>query len=107
MNLAFNIGEIRLLHAAHVLADASGLARALDLLSKPVVVDSRKIDGCRAHNHAALDGDFRNVQALVDAGRFDQAARALDGIDARHGGLAAPHSLELLHAIEAHTAPRH
>lgn len=84
----------------------SGFARALHLLSKPTIVERRKIDGYRARIQAVLDDDLRNVQALMDAGRFDQATHALDDIDARYGGLAAPRSLELLHAIDADVTPR-
>ncbi|HEX5952243.1 MAG TPA: hypothetical protein VFY94_03615 [Rhodanobacteraceae bacterium] len=102
---AFNIDDIRLPHTAHALADASGLARAFDSLSKPVIPDIQRIQACRARNHAALAGDFRRVQALVHAGRLDEAAHALDAADARYGGLAAPRSLELLQAIEARAAP--
>ena len=102
---AFNVDEIMLLHTGHALADASGFARALDALSKPVVADSRKIDGCRARNQAAMDDAFRKLRALVAAGRFDEATRALDVIDVQYGGLAAPRSLEWLHAVEARAAP--
>ncbi len=102
----FHVEEVTLLHTAHALADASGLARALDLLSKPTPVNSRKTARCRARVHASLVDDFDNVEALLDAGRREEAARALDAIDAHYGGLAAPRSLRLLHAIEARSPPR-
>lgn len=101
----FNIDEITLLHTRHSLADASGFARALDSLSKPAMTERRKIDRCRAHDRAAMDDAFQKLRALVDARRFDEATRTLDAIDARFGGLAAPHSLEWLRAIAAHTGP--
>lgn len=100
----FDTTDITLLHTDHALADAEGFARALDALAKPARLDNAKIDACRARMGKSLDTDFRNVRALADQGKRDQALRALEAIDAQYGGLAAPRSVSLLRQLQPQPA---
>ncbi|HVX05039.1 MAG TPA: PHB depolymerase family esterase [Rhodanobacteraceae bacterium] len=102
---AFDTDSVTLLHAGHVLADAAGFAQALAALFKPVAPDLMKIDACRARNAAALAQELGNAESLIHSGHPDRARRALTEIDARFGGLAAPRSIELLRALDAHREP--
>ena|SRR5690348_7644086 len=99
---AFDTDSITLLHTGHALADAAGFAQALGALFKPRAPDAAKVDACRARNAAALAKDLANAESLIHAGDAGQAMQALTAIDAHYGGLAAPRSIELLHALDAH-----
>ena len=101
----FDTESITLLHAGHVLAAAPGFARALGVLFKPRAPDAAKVDACRARNAAALAKDLADAESLIRAGHANQAMQALAAIDARYGSLAAPRSVELLHALDAHREP--
>ena len=97
----FDTTSITLLRTGHVLADAAGFARALDALSRAIDPDARKLAACNAGIEAALESALRQVRSLIDAGRFEDAQRALAAIDARYGGFAIPHSAELQRKIDA------
>ena len=103
----FDTPSITLLRTGHVLADAAGFARALDALLRAAVPDARKLAACDAGLEAALDSALRQVRSLIDAGRFEDAQRALAAIDARYGGFAVPRSAELQRAIDARGAHAH
>ena len=83
---------------AHAPVDAQGLARALDALDAPRAVDADRLGHCREALQADLDARFRKMAGLLADGQRDAAVRALEQIDRRFGGLAAPRSLELLHS---------
>jgi predicted esterase len=97
----FDTASVTLLRTGHVLADPAGFARGLDALSHATVPDARKLATCNAGIEAALDSTLRQVRALINAGRFEDARRALAAVDARYGGFAAPRSVELQHTIDA------
>lgn len=100
----FDTDSITLLRTGHVLADASGFARGLEMLVKPKQPDAAKIAACRARNTAALDGDLGKAESLARGGHVDQALQALIAIDAHYGGLAAPRSIQLLRMLASHAA---
>jgi hypothetical protein len=101
----FDPKSITLLHTGHVLADTTAIAQGLAALFEPHVPDATKIAACRARNVAALDRDLSHAEVLAHSGHVDQAMQSLTTIDARHGGLAAPRSIQLLRDINAQRAP--
>lgn len=85
--------------AAHEILDLQSFNRALDALVKHSRPDAKKLAACRARIDAALTADLQQVQDLLAAGKPQEARRLLRSIDAHYGGLAAPRSIELAHAI--------
>jgi len=83
----------------HDAAPASALERALDLLLRAEAPDAEKLSACRSEVTARLESALANVQALINAGRRDDARNALHEIDSRYGGLAAPRSVALAKAL--------
>jgi len=87
--------------AGHKVADPAALARAFTALQAPVKVDTGKLAACRAGLARDMTGAFDEVASLIAAGRKDEAMKALIRLDARFGGLAAPHSVELAEKLAA------
>jgi hypothetical protein len=80
---------------AHEIAKPAVLERALAALEKPVAVDAGKLAACRAGVERELDAALGRVEALLAAGKRDEARGVLAKVDERFGGLAAPRSLAL------------
>ena len=98
--------QFELPRVEHEIADAAGLARALDALDADAVVDMERLGRCRAVLQAQLDANFRKVDTLLANGQRAAADRLLGQLDRRYGGLAAPRSPELSHPDSAGPGPR-
>jgi pimeloyl-ACP methyl ester carboxylesterase len=79
----------------HTVATSEALARALGRLADGIREDPEKLARCRAALEAELDTKLQKVEVLISSGQRSAAAKLLDRIDRRYGGLAAPRSLEL------------
>ncbi|HEY1708774.1 MAG TPA: PHB depolymerase family esterase [Rhizomicrobium sp.] len=84
---------------AHALASGAAFSRGLNALFAPPESDSG-LAACRSSLNADLEARFREVTTLLKDGKRAEAKDRLDAIDARYGGLAAPHSLELLTTLQ-------
>jgi len=82
------------LRTEHTVATAAALTRALDYLQEERPPESARLAACRTGIEAELAAKLKNTEALISAGRRAEAERALQAIDERFGGLAAPRSLE-------------
>jgi len=85
---------------SHDEADAGALQAALDELLKPAKPAAGKLTACRAGIERELAARLAAVQTLLNEGKSHAARAALDSIDKRFGGLAAPRSLELQRTID-------
>lgn len=83
----------------HATPDASAFSRALEALERPAPPDPARLAACRSAIEARLEARLGEIEALIAAGKRDEAAKALADIDRRFGGLAAPRSLELEHEL--------
>jgi dienelactone hydrolase len=95
-----NIDIQPMVWAGHQLADASSLDRALASLDKHHAVEAGALAACRARIDHERDVQLDKVQALLDAGKTNDARSLLQTIDARFGGLAAPRSLALAEHLQ-------
>ena len=86
--------------AGHELADPAPLQRALDALDKPAPPATAKLAACRARIDKQLTAQLQQVERLLTDGKFDDARKQLEKVDARYGGVAAPRSVELAERIE-------
>jgi pimeloyl-ACP methyl ester carboxylesterase len=84
---------------SHEEADAGALEAALDGLLQPAKPDAAKLAACRRGIEHELDARLAAVRALLAEGKSQAARAALDSLDKRFGGLAAPSSLELQREI--------
>jgi pimeloyl-ACP methyl ester carboxylesterase len=91
----FDIDVQTTLGAAHQTANPAALAKALEALEKPRPPSPKSLDACRARLDRDVAAELDRVDALIKAGKRDEARAMLAKIDARFGGLAAPRSLEL------------
>jgi pimeloyl-ACP methyl ester carboxylesterase len=80
----------------HEVIGAAVLSQALDLLLAPILPDLDRLQSCRSAIDAEMSAAFDQVEALLARHQNDAAMEALIRIDRRWGGLAAPHSLDLL-----------
>lgn len=85
--------------AGHEIADATGLARALEAFHAGAPPGAGRLTRCRAGLETELTKGFERVEALTAGGRKPDAEQALHKLDERFGGLAAPRSLELARAL--------
>ena len=85
---------------SHDEADAGALQAALDELLKPAKPAAGKLTACRDGIERELAARLAAVQTLLNEGKSHAARAALDSIDKRFGGLAAPRSLELQRTID-------
>jgi hypothetical protein len=87
--------------AGHQIADAAALAHGLEVMETPVKVDEGRLAACRKGVDTQLTKAFAEVETFMAAGRKDAATKALVGLDARFGGLAAPRSIDLAEKLAA------
>ncbi len=99
----FDLADTSIPGLGHELPNGNTIDRLLGQLDAPRAPDSRKLAACRAQVDASLDTALRGVQDLAQAGRLDKARDALDKLDSRFGGLAAPRSVELAESLNATT----
>ncbi|HEX4184009.1 MAG TPA: PHB depolymerase family esterase [Caulobacteraceae bacterium] len=85
--------------AAHQLANADALSRALTALDQHRPPAPAKLAACRARIDGALNDKLKQLDTLVAAGKRDEALKLLTKVDQRFGGLAAPRSLQLSQAL--------
>jgi len=86
--------------AAHDIVSPAALSLALTALAEHARTDAAKLAACRATLEHRLSASLARVHELVDAGKRHEARKALEELDYRFGGLAAPQSLALVSAIE-------
>ena len=86
--------------ASHEVASPRALARALEQLGAHVRRDPARLTACRAALDRRLAAQLARVQSLIDAGKRPEARKALEELDRRFGGLAAPQSLKFAAALE-------
>ena len=95
----FNLDIQIIARTGHDVADSSAVQRALHALTAHPPPDAAQLAACRAHLESQLESKLQQVQRLIAGGRLHQARTLLDTIDTRHGGLAAPRSIELAQRI--------
>jgi len=78
----------------HDWIDAATLDRALSDLSAPRVTDAG-LAACRERRTREIDAQLHEIEALLAAGKKQEAEDRLQRLDERYGGLAAPRSVEL------------
>jgi predicted esterase len=90
-----DVNSMRMSFTGHEVAPATVFARALQSLLDPHRPDPERLAACRAGIEAEAAAGLGRVDALVAAGKRSDARAMLKDIDAKFGGLAAPHSVEL------------
>jgi hypothetical protein len=88
------------LGAAHEIVSPAALSWALTALTEHARTDAAKLAACRATLEQRLSASLARVHELVEAGKRHEARKALEELDYRFGGLAAPQSLALASALE-------
>ena len=78
----------------HAVAEPVEFARALGKLDAPFGQDEERLADCRAQIERKLSDELGHVRSLI-ARDPPAARRALDELDMKYGGLAAPASLEI------------
>jgi hypothetical protein len=86
--------------AAHEIVSPAALSWALTALAEHARTDAAKLAACRGALEQRLSASLARVHELVDAGKRHEARKALEELDYRFGGLAAPQSLALASALE-------
>jgi pimeloyl-ACP methyl ester carboxylesterase len=86
--------------AAHEIVSPAALSWALTALTEHARTDAAKLAACRATLEQRLSASLARVHELVEAGKRHEARKALEELDYRFGGLAAPQSLALASALE-------
>jgi pimeloyl-ACP methyl ester carboxylesterase len=84
----------------HEIASPAVLSWALSALAEHARTDPAKLAACRASLEQRLSARLAQVHELIDAGKRDEARKALQELDHRFGGLAAPQTLALASALE-------
>ena len=85
---------------AHNVPTAKGLKAALRWLLNPEPNDQAKVASCQARLNGDIKAALDEVRTLQAKGDREGARAALKRLDMRYGGLAAPESVELAHALE-------
>lgn len=94
-----DVGSIRMAFTGHEVMPAAVLARALQALLAPERPDPDRLASCRAAIAAEVAARLGQVDSLMVGGKRTDAQNMLKDIDAKFGGLAAPHSIELDRAL--------
>lgn len=89
-----NIADQPIRGGGHEPADVRAFARALRALEAPPKVRD-DVDACRAALDAEIAHRLASIEASLEEGRLQLAARGLVELDARYGWLAAPRTVEL------------
>lgn len=95
----FNVDSYTERFVAHETMRATAFTRALQFLSAPRQPDRERFADCWAGIDKELNAQLAEIETLIDASKHDDARRKLLDIDARFGGLAAPHSVELFNRL--------
>ena len=95
----FNVDSLLETDRAHDAMTESALTRALEFLSRPAQADSSRLAECRTKIENDLDAQLQDAEALISAGKRDEARQKLLAIDKRFGGLATPRSVGLFNRL--------
>lgn len=87
--------SIRMPFTGHEVATPAILTRALQALIQPERPDPDRLAACRAAIETEVADKLAKTDALIADGKRADAQKTLKDIDAKYGGLAAPHSVEL------------
>ena len=82
----------------HAVAPPAALKQALRWLLDPQPLEQGALESCRAKLDARVNAALDKVKALKAKGDESAAQPALEELDLRYGGLAAPESVELTHS---------
>jgi pimeloyl-ACP methyl ester carboxylesterase len=96
---AFDYTTVTVPSLAHDILPAAAFKQGLDALEARDTPPKDKIASCRGRYEQELDAKLREAETLRADGRVDAAARMLEEIDVRFGGLAAPPSVDLARQI--------
>jgi dienelactone hydrolase len=91
--------------AGHDVADPKALTRVLETLRRTKPADTTRLAACRLNTEGELAKSLERLGSLVDSGDRSAAHKQLLGLDARFGGLAAPHSVELARRCDCVLGP--
>ncbi len=97
-----NVEDISIPFVGHEIADSASLGRALMKLDNPEPADARESSRCMKRIEDNVVHELDSVATLIANGDVASAETSLEKVDAHFGGLAAPRSIELMQAIEAH-----
>ena len=90
-----DMASIRMPFAGHDVAPPAVLTRALQALVRQDRPDPDRMASCRAGIETEVANELVKADALIASGNRADAQKAVKDIDAKYGGLAAPHSVEL------------
>jgi len=91
----FNVDDYAQPRLGHEVAPPEALSRALGSLLKDAPPDLAKLEACRSRIEMELAARLQEVESLMAHGRHAEAAKLLNKVDGRFGGLAAPRSVDL------------
>lgn len=97
-----NIDDIVIPWSGHETADARSFARALEALESGTPKASSSTAACLSRIENDVSARLGGVASMVARGDVSSATKALEKIDVRFGGLAAPRSVELMKEIASH-----
>lgn len=88
--------EVQTMHrTGHQIAPTGSLMQALKWLLDSPPIDQQKLDSCRRHLDGEVEASLDEVRGLRAKGDEAGARSALERLDLRYGGLAAPESVGL------------
>ena len=96
---AFDYATVTVPWLDHDVLPAPAFGQGVDALEVRDTPPLDKIASCRARYEQELDDKLRHAETLRAGGSIDAAARVLDEIDVRFGGLAAPRSVDLARQV--------
>lgn len=92
---AFRIDRVTIPNTGHAVAGGGALSTALEKLERLAPADANEVAACRSGIDHDLKDRLDRVQSQLGSGDVAAARDALDELDARFGGLAAPESIAL------------
>lgn len=96
----FDIKTLIVTWSGHEASSAAAFNQGLEALEAHEKVDSERLAACRRSYTQSLDDELHVAERLLASGDAAEARKALEKIDARYGGLAAPRSIELAQKLD-------
>ena len=96
----FDVKSVLVTWSGHEAPSAAAFNQGLDALESHEKADPGKLASCRRSYEQALDDELHAVEQSLAGGNTAEARKALERIDARYGGLAAPRSIDLAQEID-------
>lgn len=96
----FDVKSVLVAWSGHEAPSAAAFNQGLDALESHEKADPEKLAACRRNYEKALDDELHAAERSLARGNAAEARKALDKIDARYGGLAAPRSVELAQKLD-------